>query len=124
MVVDESIIHPAYRLGRAFAVLEKLQKDAINPSSTIRDRYYGAASATPATVMPRLIRGAQAHVSKAQSGGWLNHLLGEVLGPVKGFPKAMKLEEQGLFALGYYHQNAALYTKREKPEPEPGATEA
>ena len=39
-----------YQLGRLFAVLEKIQEEA-NPgiNTTIRERYYGAACATPVT---------------------------------------------------------------------------
>ena len=48
---------PAYRLGRLFAVLESVQRAALgNLNATIRDRYYGAASATPAAVFPMLLR--------------------------------------------------------------------
>jgi CRISPR-associated protein Csd1 len=43
-MLDESCLNHAYRLGRLFAVLEKIQEDAIGASATIRDRYYGAAN--------------------------------------------------------------------------------
>ena len=50
--LDVNQDHPAYRLGRLFAVLERIQSPAAKPSinATIRDRYYGAASSTPVAV--------------------------------------------------------------------------
>ncbi len=57
MCLDTERSDPAYRLGRLFAVLEMAQQRAIEGvKSTIRDRFYSAASATPATVFPRLLR--------------------------------------------------------------------
>ena len=102
-----------YRLGRLFAALEKLQEEATNPGATIRDRYFGAASASPGTVFARLIRGAQAHVSKAKRGVYFEKLIQEILAPVGSFPASLTLEQQGLFALGYYHQRQAFFEKRE-----------
>ncbi|MGB0680716.1 MAG: type I-C CRISPR-associated protein Cas8c/Csd1, partial [Polyangiales bacterium] len=110
--LDESNHDPAYLLGRSFAILEKLQKDAVNPGQTIRDRFYASASMAPASVMPRLIRGAQPHISKAKNGGYLHKKLGDVLAGVRQFPSTLDLTSQGLFALGYYHQNHALYQSK------------
>ncbi|MEZ5432196.1 MAG: type I-C CRISPR-associated protein Cas8c/Csd1 [Verrucomicrobiales bacterium] len=58
-MLDETNTNPGYRLGRLFAVLEKAQQDALpGINSTIRDRFYASASATPAgclrTVAPNL----------------------------------------------------------------------
>ncbi len=105
---------PAYRLGRLFALLEKAQKDATNPTATIRDRYFGAASATPAAVFPQLLRLGQHHISKAEYGGYTDKLIGEVVDGIDELPKHLSLEEQGLFTLGYYHQRNALYRKGDK----------
>ena len=64
-MLDPSYPNNAYCLGRLFAVLEKLQADAIgSPGSTITDRFYGAASATPAAVFASLLRKAQHHIAK------------------------------------------------------------
>lgn len=107
---------PAYRLGRLFALLEKAQKDATNPTATIRDRYFGAASATPAAVFPQLLRMGQHHISnpKAEYGGYTDKLIAEVVDGIDELPKHLSLEEQGLFTLGYYHQRNALYRKGDK----------
>lgn len=111
-MLDEDCKTPAYRLGRLFAVLEKVRKDA---NTTIRDRYYGAASATPVMVFPQLLRKAPHHLAKLDSATYYEKLLQSIcdaLQPPNPFPTTLTLEEQGLFAIGYYHQVQALYTKR------------
>lgn len=115
--LDEQNSSPAYRLGRLFAVLEKVQQDA-NPglNSTIRDRYFGAASATPRAVFPQLLRLAQHHVSKAEYGRISDKQIEEIMRDLDGFPSHLSLEDQGLFMLGYYHQRQAFYQKREQKE--------
>jgi CRISPR-associated protein Csd1 len=114
MSLDTERKDPAYRLGRLFALLEKAQKDATNPAATIRDRYFGAASATPAAVFPQLLRLGQHHISKAEYGGYIDKLIAEVVDGIDELPKHLSLEDQGLFTLGYYHQRNALFRKSEK----------
>ena len=114
-MLDLSNTHPAYRLGRLFAVLEKIQEEA-SPglNATIRDRYYGAASSTPVAVFTTLLRLKNAHLKKLSAGrtAQFEKLLGEVLGPVTEFPKHLPLPDQGRFALGYYHQRQDFFSKK------------
>lgn len=114
-MLDLSNPHPAYRLGRLFAVLEKIQEEA-SPglNATIRDRYYGAASSTPVAVFTTLLRLKNAHLKKLSAGrtAQFEKLLGEVLGPVTDFPKHLPLPDQGRFALGYYHQRQDFFSKK------------
>lgn len=114
-MLDLSNPNPAYRLGRLFAVLEKIQEEA-SPglNATIRDRYYGAASSTPVAVFTTLLRLKNAHLKKLMPGRvtGFEKLLGEVLGPVADFPKHLPLSDQGRFALGYYHQRQDFFTKK------------
>lgn len=113
---------PAYRLGRLFATLERIQEQAqpgIN--ATIRDRYYGAASTTPVAVFTTLLRLKNAHLKKLSDGftGYFEKLIGEILAPLdpeNGFPRQLSLPEQGQFALGYYHQRQAFFAKKTAPE--------
>ena len=112
MSLDEGSSSIPYRLGRLFAVLERLQEEAVHPSATIRDRFFGAASANPVTVFPRLLRGAQPHISKIDRGFFQKRICEIVDGlPAQAFPATLTLEEQGLFAIGYYHQRQAFFTK-------------
>ena len=62
--------NPAYRLGRLFAALEKIQEEA-SPglNATIRDRYYGAASSTPVAVFATLLRLKNHHLGKLAIAG-------------------------------------------------------
>jgi len=115
MSLDKNISNIAYRLGRLFAVLEKVQQDAIgNANATITDRFYSTASSSPRTVFPQLIRLSQHHLSKVKSGSWYSQLIEEILEGVNEFPAFLNLENQGYFALGYYHQKRDLYTKKNK----------
>ncbi|WP_310388212.1 type I-C CRISPR-associated protein Cas8c/Csd1 [Roseateles sp.] len=113
--LDMSQEEPAYRLGRLFATLERIQEQAqpgIN--ATIRDRFYGAASTTPVAVFTTLLRLKNAHLKKLSQGQLIHFekLIGEILQPLQGFPRQLALAEQGQFALGYYHQRQAFYAKR------------
>lgn len=113
-MLDPANDNTAYRLGRLFSVLEKIQEEA-SPglNATIRDRYYGAASSTPVAVFTTLLRLKNAHLKKLQTGRviWFEKLLVDVLGPISDFPKHLPLQDQGRFALGYYHQRQAFFTK-------------
>lgn len=108
-----------YRLGRLFALLEKTQKDALGTvNAPLRERYIGAASATPRLVFPLLLRLTQHHVTKAgklKSAAYetvFNKRMGDILGEMTDFPAVLPLAEQGRFMLGYYHQTNALYRKK------------
>ena len=97
-----------YNLGRLFAVLERIQESA-NPglNSTIKDKYFGGASATPATIMPKLIDLSQNHLRKLNTGMkvYYSKQLGEILEKFEeGYPKTLNMPERGAFQLGYYHQ--------------------
>ncbi len=107
--LDPNNESPAYHLGRLFAVLEAAQYAALDKvNATIADRYYGAASSTPARVFGTLIRGARTHISDANKRGkglWLDSKLTEIIGklPAK-LPTSLIMEDQGRFAVGYYHE--------------------
>jgi CRISPR-associated protein Csd1 len=114
--LDKTNTSVGYRLGRLLAVLERAQAAAQgNPNKTIVDRYYGSASTRPATVFPRLVTLAQHHIAKLAGGlaAFYHSKVGEVLDGVTGFPAILSMEEQGLFALGYYHQRQDFYKKVE-----------
>jgi len=109
--MDEGNLHPAYLCGRLLAVLEQVQFLAVSPKATLIDRFYGTASTAPASVFPRLLRGAQAHLGKLRKerfGAYVNlqTRLEAVMGSLSSFPMVLTLEEQGWFSLGYYHQRA------------------
>ena len=107
-----------YLLGRLFSVLERVQEEAARPgklNSTIRDRYYGAASTTPVTVFTTLLRLTNAHIKKLDGGQCTNfqRLIGEVMAPIDDFPRQLTLPQQAKFALGYYHQRQAFYKRKD-----------
>jgi len=121
MSLDLNRPEPAYHLGRWFAVLEKTQQEAIPElNATIKDRFYTAASATPAAIFPRLITLNQHHLRKIKGvkkfGVGLcitrEKQVQEIAGHLDGFPRHLNFEQQGLFHLGYYHQVQDLFTRK------------
>lgn len=106
--------HPAYQCGRLMAVLAGLQKAALGDvRAGVVQRYYAAASTTPALVFGRLLRTAQSHLGKLKPGlaHWFEQQIAEICARLGGqMPRTLDLEEQSLFALGYYQQLAALRT--------------
>lgn len=124
--LDRSRTEPAYRLGRLFAVLEKTQKDALgNTKSGIRSSFYASASATPRAVIPRLLRTYQHHLAKLEEGRKVHRekLVQEILDPLSEIPAHLNLADQGLFALGYYHQMNALFATKDRSDAPAGQTE-
>ncbi len=115
VTLDTTNINSGYRLGRLFAVLEKIQEEA-NPgiNATIRDRFYGAASSTPVTVFSNLMKLKNHHLAKLDNPGRrvnFERLIGEIMGAVNDFPAHLGLSDQGRFAIGYYHQRQAFFSK-------------
>lgn len=115
VALNERNLNTGYLLGRLFALLEKVQEDA-NPgiNSTIRDKYFGAASTSPGSVFPILLRLAQHHISKAEYGGYTDKRIEGVISSIDRFPAHLSLEDQGQFVLGYYQQRQAVYAKSDK----------
>lgn len=120
--------HPAYLCGRIMALLGDIQRKALGSvGAGVIQRYYAAASATPALVLGRLIRTAQiAHLPKIEQEGlrnWFESQLAHLWSQMKNAPpRTLTLEEQTLFAMGYYHQLAAR-SQRSQPEAEESPAE-
>jgi CRISPR-associated protein Csd1 len=120
MGLDENSELPGYRLGRLFAVLERIQSTALGSdlNAGIADRYYGTASAVPYSVFPRLIASSQNHLSKIRKDkpGYAINLKKDLASVMEGldaqFPKHFSIDQQGQFALGYYHQKQKYFAKK------------
>lgn len=129
--LDKESLSPGYRLGRLFAVLEYVQRSALGGqvNATIRDRYYGAASATPAAVFPVLLRNTQNHLGKLRKDkpGLAVHAERDIREIVDGlserFPRSLRIEAQGQFAIGYYHQTQSRFGKADNDTEQPTDTE-
>lgn len=119
MALDESNTNIGYRLGRLFAVLEKIQED-VSPglNTTIRDSYFGSASSTPAAVLPTLMRRSQNHMTKLRKEKPGLHVTRDkqiqaihadgVDGRI-GYPPVLSLPDQGRFVIGYYQQRQEFF---------------
>lgn len=113
MALDKTKKDVSYRLGRLFATLEKIQQDA-NPgiNATIRDRYYASASSTPSAVFGVLMRLKNHHLSKLNKTIFYEQMLADIMSEIMSFPTHLSMEDQGMFAIGYYHQRQDFYTKK------------
>lgn len=120
-----------YLLGRLFAVMERAQSEALGTTNaTIRDKYIGSASVTPARVMPTLMHGCQNHLSdlrKKKPG--LNVILERELDEIVGrklsdnpYPGTLSMEDQGEFFIGYYQERVDLWTSRKRDDVAPDET--
>ena len=119
--------HPdeAYQLGRLFAAFEYAQTSALGDlNRTVKDAYFSAAAATPASVFPRLMRLHHHHVEKLPNNPdearrektrtklFFERLVQEICSHVSHFPPHLSLERQGLFYIAYFHQRQSFFTKR------------
>lgn len=118
--LDKNCDNPGYQLGRWFAELENAQQSALEDAkTTIKDQYYGSASANPAATFPTLIRKYHNHISKLDRDkkGWaviIEKNIGEIVDKLPSeFPNTLTIEDQGRFAIGYYHQRSLRFTKKE-----------
>jgi CRISPR-associated protein Csd1 len=107
---------PALICGKIFAVMESIQRAAQGKdlNAGIRERFFTSASTNPATAFGRLMKLSQNHISKLKHekpglAVWLDRQLQELCSLLVGFPALFSLEEQGQFALGYYHQKQQDY---------------
>ena len=122
MSLDTESKDAPYRLGRLLSAYEQLQYLAHRTrspgsklNSTLVDRYYGAASTRPGVVFAQLAQGSQSHISILRRyGGAPDKKIGEICDGFEGisFPAMLNLEEQGRFALGYYHQRQTFFRSR------------
>lgn len=128
MALDKQNDNIAYLAGRLFAVLEQIQQASLGKgvNATIRDRFYASASTRPNMVMGRLIALSNHHLSKLRKekpglAVNLEKLLGEIFALIPAeaptFPATFSLDEQSLFAVGYYHQKVDTYREEETTNP-------
>ena len=90
---------------------DKRKKTEVN--LTITDRYFGLMSTCPRAAFPLIVRLAKAYMKKLRrddpgAANAIEEKIGKVylLLPREPFLNRLDIEEQGLFALGYYHQKA------------------
>lgn len=117
MALDKENKNQGYLCGRLFAILEKIQQEA-QPgiTTTIKDRFYGAASSTPVTVFGRLLNLTNHHLAKLHPGRKTNldKLLQEIMDSISsnGMPAHLSLDDQSRFAIGYYQQRQDFFISK------------
>lgn len=109
---------PAYLCGRLFALIEGIQRSALgkNINAGVRERFFSAASSSPAPAFGRLMRLMQNHLTKLKQekpglAVVLDKEVTDLCSQISQFPATLSLEEQGHFALGYYHQKQFDYNR-------------
>lgn len=125
MALDKNKTDTPYLLGRLFALYERAQEQAIpQANATIKDRFYGAAAATPARVFVTLEKNCANHLAKLRkdektkgTSHWLQTQIRDIVDALSGFPSTLDSEDQAEFILGYYQQRKDLFTKH-TPEQE------
>lgn len=111
--LNEEHPHPAYHCGRLMAVLAEIQQAALgNVGTNVIQRYYAAASTTPALILGRLVRTSNFHLEKIEyrkKRSGLTDVFTGIWGRLKDeVPRVLDLEAQSLFALGFYQQLGKL----------------
>jgi CRISPR-associated protein Csd1 len=121
---DPNDPHPARRLGRLFAVIERAQLAALGDeiNATVKDKFLGAAAATPQQVFVGILKNAENHTKRLRNGHsdakWIKDAtharavgaslerdIGRLWGSFPdGVPKQHSIEDQGLFLVGYYQE--------------------
>lgn len=128
--LNENSKNIPYNLGRMFAVLEHIQEESADNkiNSTIKDRYFNSACATPASIFPILLKLKNSHMKKVERknvGIKINFekMLTDIQSRFSvtddqmiAYPRRLSLEEQGMFILGYYHQTQKRYEKKSEEE--------
>jgi CRISPR-associated protein Csd1 len=132
--LDPENHEPGYLLGRLFAVYERIQTAALgrDVNATIKDKFYGAAASQPRKVFPMLDKGSRPHLSKLgkESKGYqivLERKIGEIMEVMSPgadpFPAHLPDRQQGLFALGYYHQRSDFFVRNDSKTETPAIQE-
>lgn len=122
MALNRDNDNMGYLLGRLFAVMERAQSAGIGETNAnIRDRYIGAAAATPARVFPQLFHGLQNSLTAARKRNAglcvllekeLDEIVGSRLSGAASLPTTLDLEDQGEFYIGYYQERVDLWKPR------------
>lgn len=117
---EDKPTNTARELGRLFALLEKVQRDALGQlNANIRDKFFASASATPRAVFPLLLRLSQYHIKKSKYGKNVDDKIQTISSRLHEFPAHLNMEEQGQFILGYYYQREfGNYAKNETNQTE------
>ena len=119
--LNELETNPAYLCGRIIAILDGIQEAALpDVKAGVVERFYAAASTTPALILGRMVRTAIiAHLPKIDKSrerlrGWLERQLTETWAKLhQQLPPTFSLEQQTLVAMGFYHQKASRYSKKD-----------
>ena len=127
VALDISNKDKGYLLGRLFAVYERIQRGALGDkiNASVRDKFFGSACSQPQKVFPLLAKNSINHLSKIgkDKKGVQIYLekdiaaITDMFDPADDpFPKCLSDKEQGMFVIGYYHQQSKYFESRKDAE--------
>lgn len=124
---NETVRDISYYCGQLMAVYVAIQRKAMpDVGTSVAERYYAAASTSPAFVIGKLSQLSQHHLDKLDSklSAFYEKKLSEIFSRIgdRTIPTMMTMEQQTEFALGYYQQRAAMYAAS-NPQPSNTQTE-
>jgi CRISPR-associated protein Csd1 len=123
-MLNETIETPGYLLGRLLAVLDNIQNASserdVNVSVT--DKFYTPASTYPKQVFPKLLQLSNHHYAKLRRkkvglSVVMDKLKISIISKLTaGFPSTLSIEDQGMFAIGYYQQRQSFFTPKQSEQ--------
>jgi CRISPR-associated protein Csd1 len=116
--MEDGLRPVAYVCGQIFAKFESIQYAALGERNAgIRERYFTYAMTSPAAAFGRLFNLNSKHFTKLKNEkpGLAVNMDKELQALCKNidiskFPSTFTLEEQGQFAIGYYHQRQSQFS--------------
>ncbi|MBL0318115.1 MAG: type I-C CRISPR-associated protein Cas8c/Csd1 [Alphaproteobacteria bacterium] len=123
MTLQEDNRDIGYVLGQLFSIYDKLKEEETDGRANRRDKFFSALSTRPCAVISRLEHLSQCDLKKLRRSKETRGLaitrekqiqkaMSKLAGPI---PPTLSVEQQAMFALGYYHQRQDFFTSKTKP---------
>lgn len=109
----------AYNLGRLWALVEKLQLEALGdrPNASITDKNFTSICTLPSRTIGRLQKNISYYIQLLRKKNvgksiWLEREIAQVMEAISVLPDRLTIEERGMFLIGYFHKQTSLYAPK------------
>jgi CRISPR-associated protein Csd1 len=109
----------AYNLGRLWALVEKLQLEALGdrPNASITDKNFTSICTLPSRTIGRLQKNISYYLQLLRKKNvgksiWLEREIAQVMETISVLPDRLTIEERGMFLIGYFHKQTSLYAPK------------